>query len=265
MQENYCRYNPAETGALWGKPKKETCQNMELTAKAIEAIADGDLVDRKIHSLEQSYSLMPIHSVFSCVRPAYYIKGYSQESPKFPAWLGHNSSASKNYRALGDLQAHMRTSASGDKSEIRQNYIVTLGDRIFGNIAEKKCQKAMEYMDYYHLDQDSLMIMNDLLFDSKVPWKNIPENTRKEFTQRYNSIHHPILFQSSSEPIKKVMYIPMEDMSEILVEQDVEEEPDKDISDVLDKKYIKETKKRKAANEPTKRKRERKEHIKRSE
>lgn len=84
---------------------------------------------------------------------------------------------------MSDLQAHMRTSASGDKSEIRQNYIATLSDRIFGNIVEKKYQQAMEYMDYYHLDQDSLMIMNDLLFDSKVPWKNIPEKTRKEFLQ----------------------------------------------------------------------------------
>ncbi|RCH78952.1 hypothetical protein CU098_004181, partial [Rhizopus stolonifer] len=85
IYENYCRYNPVETGAIWGKPKTATCQDMELTAKATEAIADGDLVDRKIHSLEQSYSLMPVHSIFSCVRPAYYIKGYSQESPKFPA------------------------------------------------------------------------------------------------------------------------------------------------------------------------------------
>lgn len=48
----------------------------------------------------------------------------------------------------------------------------------------------------------------------------------------------------------------MEDMLETLVEQDVEEEYEKDTPDVLDKKYIKETKKRKAVNEPQKRKKE---------
>jgi replication factor C subunit 1 len=51
-------------------------------------------------------------------------------------WLGQNSKAGKYARALSDIQTRMRLKASGDKFEIRQNYIPTLNQRIFGSLSE---------------------------------------------------------------------------------------------------------------------------------
>jgi replication factor C subunit 1 len=44
-------------------------------------------------------------------------------------------------RQLSDVQTRMRLKASGDKFEIRQNYIPTLNDRIFGEL--EKVSNAM--------------------------------------------------------------------------------------------------------------------------
>jgi replication factor C subunit 1 len=68
-----------------GSAKEIACNEMELIAKAAEAIADGDLVDSMIHGSSQQYSLMPVQSIFSCVRPAYYMEGYMQTRTGFPS------------------------------------------------------------------------------------------------------------------------------------------------------------------------------------
>lgn len=58
---------------------------MDLIAKAADAMADGDLVDGMIHGTVQHYSLMPVHSIFSCVRPASYMRGSIQQRIMFPS------------------------------------------------------------------------------------------------------------------------------------------------------------------------------------
>ena len=44
----------------------------------------------------------------------------------FPAWLGQNSKQGKLRRQLGDIQIRMRLKVTGDKEEIRQQYIPSL-------------------------------------------------------------------------------------------------------------------------------------------
>ncbi|CAO3599935.1 unnamed protein product [Absidia cylindrospora] len=76
IYENYTKSSPAKA-YQWNKSanlKEIDCLEMDLFADAANAIADGDLVDSRIGKY-QEYSLMPIHSIFSCVRPAYYVQG----------------------------------------------------------------------------------------------------------------------------------------------------------------------------------------------
>jgi replication factor C subunit 1 len=48
--ENYLRgVTPERARAPDGNPRVEACNEMDLTAKAAEAMADGDLVDSMIH------------------------------------------------------------------------------------------------------------------------------------------------------------------------------------------------------------------------
>lgn len=50
-QENYLRVNPekAQIMSKTGDPKEQQVNAMRMAAKAADAMADGDIVDSKIH------------------------------------------------------------------------------------------------------------------------------------------------------------------------------------------------------------------------
>jgi replication factor C subunit 1 len=96
---------------------------LECFAKASNAIADSDIIDKKIHGASQEWSLAPMHGIFSCVLPAYYTGGYMGGRIEFAGWLGQNSKAGKNHRLLMELAIHMCLHISGGKQELRQSYL----------------------------------------------------------------------------------------------------------------------------------------------
>ncbi|KAI8991740.1 replication factor RFC1 C terminal domain-containing protein [Mycotypha africana] len=216
IQENYLKSKP-------GKAKND-CHAMELIAKAATAVADGDLVDAMIHGTVQHWSLMPVHSIFSCVRPAAYVNGHFSERINFPAWLGQNSKAMKYQRALSDIQTRMRVVSSGDKYEIRQNYVPLLTDKIVHSMEEKKFDETIEIMDTYYLDRDSLDTLNDIAFQrkktDKQPFAGIPTANKTAFTRMYNSMSHPVLFQAAGIAVQKSVSAPKEDAVGTLVAED---------------------------------------------
>ncbi|KAI7908090.1 replication factor RFC1 C terminal domain-containing protein [Cokeromyces recurvatus] len=256
MFENYLKCVPEKAASRTGNATETDCNHMDLIAKAANAMADGDLVDTMIHGTVQHYSLMPVHSIFSCVRPANYMEGSLRTRMNFPGWLGQNSKAGKYARALSDVQTRMRLRASGDKYEIRQNYIPTLNERIFGDLEKENFEGAMEIMDTYYLDRENLDTLNELVFteSGKLPLVQIPTKVKTAFTREYNSKNHPILFQVGGVPIKKIVSGPKEDAEGTIIEEDepigddspVEEESVNE-EDAMDSKYIKEasSKKRK--------------------
>ncbi|KAI9361124.1 replication factor RFC1 C terminal domain-containing protein [Pilaira anomala] len=259
IQENYLKCKPERARTPTGNPIEEACNEMELMSQAADAIADGDLVDSMIHGSVQQYSLMPVHSIFSCVRPASFVRGALTSRVNFPSWLGQNSKAGKYQRALADIQTRMRLKASGDKFEIRQNYIPTLNSRIFGALSQDNVDETIDYMDTYYLERENLDILSELTFTApkeKAPLALVPTKTKSAFTRTYNARNHPILFQSSGEPIKKASNGPKEEAEGTLVveddtaevfsedEPDMADDPEVDIQNI---KYVKESKKRKSA------------------
>ncbi|RCI04017.1 hypothetical protein CU098_011383 [Rhizopus stolonifer] len=260
IQENYLKCSPERARSETGNPNEIACNEMDLFAQAAEAIADGDLVDTMIHGTVQHWSLMPVHSIFSCVRPSSYIRGGVRSQYGFPGWLGQFSKAGKYARQLSDVQTRMRIKASGDKFEIRQNYVPTLNDRIFSELSQENYDEAMEIMDTYYLDRESLDTLNDLTFapSGKGPLAQLPTKTKTTLTRTYNARKHPILFQISGVPIRKSVSGPKEDAVGLIVnddkpigddlseeEEEEYQDPTKELSDV---KYIKEkvNRKRKA-------------------
>lgn len=90
VQENYLKAQPARLRGLGGKELAK--KQMQLMDRAAASISDGDLVDRMIHGPEQHWSLMPLHSVCSFVRPASFMYGgiqaYGQgNSIAFPQYV----------------------------------------------------------------------------------------------------------------------------------------------------------------------------------
>lgn len=87
VQENYLRSTqPALAKPPPGRhvtPRQMEVATMELLSQAAESISDGDLVENLMRSTN-NWTVMPLHSIASCVRPAYFMHG-NMGQPSFPA------------------------------------------------------------------------------------------------------------------------------------------------------------------------------------
>ncbi|KAI8335852.1 replication factor RFC1 C terminal domain-containing protein [Chlamydoabsidia padenii] len=219
ISENYAKVSPSKS-QKWnrtGNPKETACLEMDLLAKAANAIAEGDLVDRRIGS-NQEYSLMPVHSIMSCVRPAYYMEGYfGSNRPGFPLWLGQNSKSSKNKRLLANIQTKLRSKATVDLSEVRQHYVPALTCNIFKDIQNGQYDKAMDTMDFYYLDRENLETLSDLALIPQPAMKSLNAAAKRNFTKAYKNRVHPVLFElSDTTPLKSKTKTVSEDLEGVI-------------------------------------------------
>lgn len=213
VQENYLKTNPARAGTFEGRQR--IYKLLELADNAAESISDGDLVDALIHGPQQQWSLMPVHGMFSTVRPSSYMYGgYGGSHHSFTQWLGMNSKQSESLRIYDDLiilaeccvpgklgryvkdiQSHIRLRASGDRHEVRQNYIPT-----FHNLIVKRLERegndvipdAIQLMDDYFLtkeDWDAIVELGVGPMDERNV--KIPTQTKSMFTRQYDPAPFP--------------------------------------------------------------------------
>ncbi|KAL8785388.1 MAG: hypothetical protein Q9213_003394 [Squamulea squamosa] len=204
LQENYLGTNPILSLQYEGREKN--LKMLELTDKAAESISDGDLVDRMIHGSQQQWSLMPTHAVFSFVRPASFISGSQAGSPtRFTQWMGNNSRYGKLMRYIKEIQGHMRLRASGDRHQIRQEYLPLLWQKLVNylNVKGKDgVADVISLMDSYFLTKDDW----DALVELGVGPMNekqvkLDTQTKATFTRMYNAQSHPLPFMKASQVV----------------------------------------------------------------
>jgi replication factor C subunit 1 len=163
IQENYLNTKPSLIGQLPGR--QANLKALQLADEAAESISDGDLVDRMIHGSQQQWSLMPTHAVFSAVRPASFVAGLVQSQTRFTTWLGNNSKMNKLLRYVKEIQSHMRLRSSGDRHEIRQQYLPVLWTQMIRRleVEGKDCvDEVIDLMDSYFLTRDDFDYMMEL-------------------------------------------------------------------------------------------------------
>jgi replication factor C subunit 1 len=164
IQENYLKTKPAGLSGKGYNSREANMKYLEMVDQAAESISDGDLVDRMIHGPQQHWSLMPTHAVFSTVRPASFVAGQMIGS-EFTKWLGNNSKQGKLSRYVREIQSHMRLRASGDVSEIRQQYLPVLWHQIVKRLTMegKDCvASVIDLMDSYYLTREDFDAMVEL-------------------------------------------------------------------------------------------------------
>jgi len=249
--ENYARWNSDRAMSGKNQAEQEALQ-MDAIADAADAMSDGAIVDGMIHGSTQHWSLMPVHSMFSMVRPAHFMKGqFSGARINFPSWLGQNSKAMKRKRLLRDIQIHMRTKSSGDKYEVRQNYLPLLNLQIFSALLKEDYDTAIEVMDSYFLDKDLVDAIAELeypLRGQKSLSSKMSSAIKTKFTKIYNAGSHPVMLQPGGQTIKKAIAVPMDDPEGTIFEDeadfgaDVSEEEGEKVEDdtnLAKDKYIK--------------------------
>ncbi|KAJ5223825.1 Replication factor C subunit 1 [Penicillium chermesinum] len=256
LQENYLKTRPAIAGQFQGKEQK--LKELELAEQAAASISDGDLVDRMIHGTQQQWSLMPTHACFSFVRPASFQYGNMSQRPTFASWLGQNSKQTKLSRFVKEIQGHMRLRTSGNRDEIRQQYMPLLWDKSVRRLQEEgkdSVESVIDFMDSYFLTRDDFDAMLELglgpMDESNV---KLESQTKATFTRVYNQRSHPLPFMKASNvtaPKKGAKEKPdIEDAIDESDEGEVVEEAKDDEDEELDlkkDKYVSQPKKKPAA------------------
>ncbi|KAF4631959.1 hypothetical protein G7Y89_g6175 [Cudoniella acicularis] len=260
VQENYLNTKPIQANNLTGREYNLKC--LQLADQAAESISDGDLVDRMIHGSQQQWSLMPTHAVFSTVRPASFVSGLMHGQTQFTSWLGNNSKQSKLVRYVKEIQSHMRLRTSGDRHEIRQQYLPVLWTRLVKRLeleGKSSVEDIIELMDSYFLTKDDLDYIMELgLGPQDESNVKLDTQAKSTFTRLYNQQSHPMPFMKAGNIMAPTAKSKTDkpDLEEALDEDDDAEviadvepkEEDENIEDVLKKdKYIKKPKAKKAA------------------
>ena len=186
IQENYLNCKPANL------PRGKT--HIQAVAEAAESISQGDLVERKIRSSEQLWSLLPLHAVLSSVRPASKVAGHMTGRINFSSWLGQNSKMNKYYRLLQELQYHTRLSTSTNKIGLRLEYMPLLKKELLNPLLENGSEgipQVIQLMDEYYLTKEDWDTIMEFMIGPDVTvqqLKKIPTQTKTAFTRKYNSM-----------------------------------------------------------------------------
>lgn len=163
-------------------------------------------------------------------------------------------------RLLKEIQGHMRLHASGDRHQIRQEYLPLLWQKLVNylNVKGKEgVPDIIPLMDSYFLTKDDWDAIVELgvgpMNENQV---KLDTQTKATFTRMYNQQSHPLPFMKASQVLapKKVK----KDAPDL--EEAIEESDDGDASDVEGKgddeeeeldltkdKYVKAPSKKKAA------------------
>jgi replication factor C subunit 1 len=222
LQENYLGTIPIKASSYSGKVKN--LKMLELASNAADSISDGDLVDRMIHGSQQQWSLMPTHAMFSFVRPASFVAGAFQGygSTRFTSWLGQNSKlgkfslrsaphhschltqlpTGKLSRFVKEIQGHMRLRSTGDRHEIRQQYIPALWSSLVQKLqleGKEAVPEIIKLMDSYFLTRDDWDAILELgVGRMDVEKIKIESQAKSTFTRLYNQQSHPMPFMKAS-------------------------------------------------------------------
>lgn len=261
LQENYLKSQPSRLNNYSGKERN--LKYLELADNAASSISDGDLVDRMIHGSQQQWSLMPLHAIFSFVRPASFMYGNFNAQVGFASWLGNNSKQGKLSRFVKEIQGHMRLKTAADRNEIRQQYMPYLWHETVGKLVKSgkdAVPEMIDFMDSYYLTKDDYDAIIELgvgpqnMEGDNAAVKKLDTQTKATFTRLYNQQSHPMPFVKASNVLgmakggaakrdKPDLEEAIEDEDEG-VEEVVEEDDDDAEIDLKKDKYIKAPKKK---------------------
>ena len=163
-------------------------------------------------------------------------------------------------RFIKEIQGHMRLRASGDRHEIRQQYLPLLWYRLLKELqvqGRDGIADVIELMDSYYLTKDDWDAVLELgVGPMDMEHIKLDTQTKSSFTRAYNQMSHPLPYMKASQviaPKKKSKERP--DIEDALEESDSgvssgEDQPVLDEEEPLDlkkDKYVAAPKRRKTS------------------
>ena len=131
----------------------------------------------------------------------------------------------KLVRFIKEIQGHMRLRASGDRHEIRQQYLPLLWQKLVKELqshGKDSINDVIELMDSYYLTKDDWDAVLELgVGPMEAEHVKIDTQTKTAFTRLYNQASHPLPYMKASQivaPKKKDKEKP--DIEDALEESD---------------------------------------------
>lgn len=163
--------------------------------------------------------------------------------PRFPMWvsrgevtrrqLGKYSTIRKNSRLLSELQTHLSSQVTGNKSAIAMDYFDMLNRYLLQPLSQNDVKGTIERMDSYCVSRSDLVdVLNGMkVGESKSKFDLLPAKTKSAFTRSYNSQTHGgvNVFADDSSMFRKVTKGKKgkkEVVKEIMEEEEEEESED---------------------------------------
>lgn len=134
--------------------RRDSLQDIEAMATASEFISLGDCLNRQVR-VNMDWSLLPNYGVCSSIAPALILKGKSF-FPRFPEWLGKNSSQRKSHRQIKELKCAMGNSVQCDYSAIQLEVVPLILQQLYMLISKDHVEEAIDVLDAFHLSNEML-------------------------------------------------------------------------------------------------------------
>jgi replication factor C subunit 1 len=215
-------------------------EELEALALAADSISEGEVVDRFIHGSQQQWSLLPVHGVFSCVRPTYFCRNGGQGRYDFAGWLGQNSKANKNLRLLGEIQVHSRLHTSSSLREFREVYVPALFPLLYLPLVHQgkdAIARTMRIMDHYYWTKDDWDHLGELQLVEHAHDKlfsKLTKDVKAAFTRAYNKASHPTALSGPITVSKQsAQSLDAPDLEEAAVDDVIEAEEEEKEKEVL--------------------------------
>ena len=170
--------------------KKDSAQDIEAMANASEFISLGDSLNRQIR-VNMDWSLLPNYGVCSSIAPCLILKGKSFY-PRFPEWLGKNSSQRKSHRQIKELKFAMGSSVQCDYAAIHLEVVPLILLQLHLLISKDRMDEAIGLLDTFHITNEMMKEhLMELCMNKKTQemFDKLTPTQKSAFTRNYNSSH----------------------------------------------------------------------------
>lgn len=182
VQENYL-------GAM-DRTFKGGVNEVARMANAANYISLGDIVNKRVRS-DMEWTLLSDCAFASSVAPCHYAQGQSFY-PRFPEWLGKNSSGNKAKRLIKELKQALGHRVQCNSMTLLNDYLPLIFDEIFKPLIKDNVDEAIEIMDELNISNDQFKEhLVTLIYDKKrvAQLEKISTKSKTAFTRAYNATH----------------------------------------------------------------------------
>lgn len=234
--ENYCRQQPSNLKTASRKPKNPQIHLLKKISKAIDSICMGDLIEKQIRA-NQSWSLLPLHAVFSTAIPSAYMNSDSVGRIEFPQFLGKLSNAKKRLRMQQELSSHMCLQVRGG---LNADYYDVLRERLTGPLIRDGVDgvdDVLRFMENYNLMREDLDSILELATWSFKDAPKIDTKVKAALTRLYKKANITLPYSVEIGTTKKrKTTIPSFEGEDDLEGDDLEDEEEEEVVPVPVKK-----------------------------